>query len=283
MCRWLAYSGNPVSLEELLYAPKRSLIVQSLHSQMGAEETNGDGFGIGWYGAGDTPGATTASSGMERPEPSQPGPARQVAAPVRAHPRLDRRRRPGDELPSVPPRPLALHAQRDDPRLPRGQTGTGAGDQPGALSEHRGLDGHGGAVPSRSHVGLEDDPPLAIERTIGLVEHVGHQHSVEYPFQGTIATTDGERVWAFRYSSEGKSRSLFFSTAVPVLQELHPDLDFSNRSAMRRDSSFLSRWRPSRGVERGARVVLRRRAGGPGPAGAVHSANADLVRILSRW
>ena len=56
MCRWLAYSGNPVSLEDLLYAPKRSLIVQSLHSQMGAEETNGDGFGIGWYGAGDTPG-----------------------------------------------------------------------------------------------------------------------------------------------------------------------------------------------------------------------------------
>ena len=35
MCRWLAYSGNPVSLEELLYAPKRSLIVQSLHSQTG--------------------------------------------------------------------------------------------------------------------------------------------------------------------------------------------------------------------------------------------------------
>ena len=74
--------------------------------------------------------------------------------------------------------------------------------------------------------GLEDDPPLAVERTIGLVEHVGHQHGVEYPFQGTIATTDGERLWAFRYSSEGKSRSLFFSTAVPVLQELHPDLEF---------------------------------------------------------
>ena len=51
MCRWLAYSGSPVLLEELLYKPQHSLIDQSLHSTLGAETTNGDGFGIGWYGA----------------------------------------------------------------------------------------------------------------------------------------------------------------------------------------------------------------------------------------
>ena len=50
MCRWLAYSGSPVLLEELLYNRQNSLIVQSLHSRLGAEETNGDGFGVGWYG-----------------------------------------------------------------------------------------------------------------------------------------------------------------------------------------------------------------------------------------
>ena len=54
MCRWLAYSGSPVLVEELLYGPKNSLVVQSLHSQMGAEETNGDGFGLGWYGDRET-------------------------------------------------------------------------------------------------------------------------------------------------------------------------------------------------------------------------------------
>ena len=56
MCRWLAYSGSAVRIHELLYKPKHSLIDQSLHSQLGAETTNGDGFGIGWYGVGDTPG-----------------------------------------------------------------------------------------------------------------------------------------------------------------------------------------------------------------------------------
>ena len=53
LCRWLAYSGSPVLLEELLYKPKHSLIDQSLHSRLGAETTNGDGFGVGWYGVGD--------------------------------------------------------------------------------------------------------------------------------------------------------------------------------------------------------------------------------------
>ena len=49
MCRWLAYSGSSVLIEELLYKPAHSLIDQSLHSRLGAETTNGDGFGVGWY------------------------------------------------------------------------------------------------------------------------------------------------------------------------------------------------------------------------------------------
>src|SRR5262249_50629445 len=55
MCRWMAYSGSPLLLERLLYTPVHSLIDQSLHSQLGVETTNGDGFGIGWYGEEDEP------------------------------------------------------------------------------------------------------------------------------------------------------------------------------------------------------------------------------------
>ena len=56
MCRWLAYSGAPVLLREALYTPAHGLIDQSLHSRLGAETTNGDGFGVGWYGDVETPG-----------------------------------------------------------------------------------------------------------------------------------------------------------------------------------------------------------------------------------
>jgi glutamine amidotransferase len=39
----------------------------------------------------------------------------------------------------------------------------------------------------------------------------------------TVATTDGETTWAFRYSSEGRSRSLFHSADVSTLREQYPD------------------------------------------------------------
>ena len=56
MCRWLAYTGSSVLLTDVLYTPAHSLIDQSLHSKLGAETTNGDGFGIGWYDAAPVPG-----------------------------------------------------------------------------------------------------------------------------------------------------------------------------------------------------------------------------------
>jgi len=37
MCRWLAYTGSPVLLTNVLYTPVHSLIDQSLHSKLGAE------------------------------------------------------------------------------------------------------------------------------------------------------------------------------------------------------------------------------------------------------
>ena len=56
MCRWLAYSGPPVPLSDLLTRPDHSLIDQSRHARQNVETTNGDGFGVGWYGEGQTPG-----------------------------------------------------------------------------------------------------------------------------------------------------------------------------------------------------------------------------------
>lgn len=50
MCRLLAYLGQNISLEPLLYEPEHSLIVQSYQPQeMLSGVVNADGFGIGWY------------------------------------------------------------------------------------------------------------------------------------------------------------------------------------------------------------------------------------------
>ena len=55
MCRWLAYSGDPIFLEEALYAPENSLASQSLHAIKSKTVVNGDGFGVGWYTDRKTP------------------------------------------------------------------------------------------------------------------------------------------------------------------------------------------------------------------------------------
>ena len=50
MCRWMAYLGDPILAEELVFRPVHSIIDQSLHAELTGVTTNGDGFGIGWYG-----------------------------------------------------------------------------------------------------------------------------------------------------------------------------------------------------------------------------------------
>jgi hypothetical protein len=71
--------------------------------------------------------------------------------------------------------------------------------------------------------GLEDDPPTAVGAAIGLVEACAERQGIPNPFQGTIATSNGEVLWAFRYSSEGKSRSLFHSRDIHTLRKLYPE------------------------------------------------------------
>ncbi len=62
MCRWIAYIGDTIPLDTLVTKPKRSLIEQSLYARESFRpdgtmlRTNGDGFGMGWYGEREEPG-----------------------------------------------------------------------------------------------------------------------------------------------------------------------------------------------------------------------------------
>jgi predicted glutamine amidotransferase len=224
VCRWLAYSGSPVPLEELLFKPKHSLIDQSLHSRLGAETTNGDGFGIGWYGVSDTPGVFHSIEPAWN-DRNLKDLARHLVSPlVFAHIRASTGGaiqqtnchpfRYGKwlwmhngfiaELPTVR-RDLALAVDPSLFPLIEGSTDT-------EVFFYLALT-----------LGLEDDPPEAVARAVGFIEATGRKHGVEHPIQMTVATTDGASIWAFRYSSEGKSRSLFFSTAVHTLRAQYPD------------------------------------------------------------
>lgn len=224
MCRWLAYSGSPVRIEELLYKPTHSLIDQSLHSRLGAETTNGDGFGIGWYGVGDTPGVFHSIEPAWNDRNLRDLAAHVESPIVFAHIRASS----GSPIQQTNCHPfrhgrwLWMHNGliREFHQVKRDLT---LAVDPDLYPSIEGSTDSELFFYLALTLGLEDDPPGAVARAVGLIEETGRKHGVERPIQMTVATTDGDSVWGFRYSSEGKSRSLFYSTAVSTLRDQYPD------------------------------------------------------------
>ena len=52
--------------------------------------------------------------------------------------------------------------------------------------------------------GLEEDPISALERTVGLIEATAARLGVEDPVQGSFGISDGTRLWAVRYATDGR-------------------------------------------------------------------------------
>jgi predicted glutamine amidotransferase len=225
MCRWLAYCGSPIRLEELLVKRDRSLIDQSLHAQLGATTTNGDGFGVGWY-EDEEPPRVYRSTHPAWNDRNLKELAAGISSPLFfAHIRAST----GTAIQETNTHPfrygkwLWMHNGliRDFPLVKR--------ELVLAIDESL-FPSIEGTTDSEVMFylaltfGLEEDPVHAVERMVGFVEGTARSHGVEHPIQMTVATTDGGRIWAFRYSSEGDSRSLYFSTRMDNLKALHPEL-----------------------------------------------------------
>jgi glutamine amidotransferase len=56
MCRWAAYIGKPIFINELLFDPSHSLIKQSKQAEECKTAINADGLGLAWYHARPEPG-----------------------------------------------------------------------------------------------------------------------------------------------------------------------------------------------------------------------------------
>jgi predicted glutamine amidotransferase len=226
MCRWLAYSGSPIKLEELLVKRDRSLIDQSLHARQGATTTNGDGFGVGWYEEGEEPRVyrSTHPAWNDRN-------LRELAAGISsplffAHIRAST----GTAIQETNTHPfrhgrwLWMHngLVRDFHRVRRELV---LAIDESLFASIEGTTDSEVMFYLALTFGLESDPVGAVERMVGHVERTGRSRGIELPIQMTVATTDGRSVWAFRYSSEGTSRSLYFSTKLETLRALHPEIE----------------------------------------------------------
>ncbi len=225
MCRWLAYSGAPLYLEELILKPEHSLIDQSLESHSGATTTNGDGFGIGWYGEREIPGV------YKDVQPAwNDANLRDLAAHIKS--------------------PLFLAHIRAATGTAIQQTNCHPFRHGKWLFVHNGLIGGFAQVKRELALavapglypkilgstdselmfklaisfGLEDNPLVALEHMAGYVEKTCADKGIEKALQLSVGLSDGERLLAVRYSTEGASRTLFHSTSMTALQEINPDM-----------------------------------------------------------
>ena len=226
MCRWIAYTGAPIYLEELILKPEHSLIDQSLTSKQGAETTNGDGFGVGWYGESAEPGlykdTEPAWNDRNLADLAKHIKSRLFISHVRATTGTPIQRtnchpfRHGNWLFVHNGMIRGYHELRRDlafsvdPALYPWIEGTTDSE----LMFHLALT-----------YGLEEEPLAALERMAGLVEKTGEVHSIEHPLQMTLGLSDGQRVFAVRYSSERQSRTLYHSNSVRALRQVHPEFE----------------------------------------------------------
>jgi predicted glutamine amidotransferase len=225
MCRWLAYTGNPIQLETVLFNAKHSLIDQSMHSRLGHTTTNGDGFGIGWYGhPTDIPFRyrciQPAWSDRNLREAARAIHAPLFVAHIRAA--TDTPSQETNCHPFRHGRWLFAHngLVRNYPSVRRDLM---VAIDPDLFPSIEGSTDSEVLFYLALTFGLELAPVTALERMVAFVEETGRKHGVEAPLNMTVCATDGEQIVAVRYSSEGQSRSLFHSTSFRHLLELYPD------------------------------------------------------------
>jgi predicted glutamine amidotransferase len=224
MCRWMAWLGQPVLIEELLFNTEHGIVDQSLHARMGAEPTNGDGFGLGWYGGGEGPAVyrsvspAWADANLRELAAHTESPLffthirAAIGSPVQetnCHPF-----RRGRWLFVHNGFIADFHLIRRDLMLEVA---------PELFPEIHGSTDTEVVFHLALTYGLEDDPIAALEKAVGFIESTAERRGIAGAVQATFGVSDGESLWAVRYSTEGRARSLFASADIDSIRRLHPE------------------------------------------------------------
>jgi predicted glutamine amidotransferase len=243
MCRWIAYRGETTALEHYVTEPAHSLISQSIAALESTASINGDGFGLGWYGA--------------HPEPG-----------------LYREVRPAwsDENLRYLCRHLTSHLFFAHVRAATGTPITRPNCHPFAcghwLFMHNGFVGSWNRVrrqvesliPDKlypARVGTTDseaiflaimgagidDPVTATEKTLERITHLVNQNEPADRFRFTAALSNGQDLFAFRYAVNDRANTLYYRESdqgiVVVSEPL--DRDHSNWIAVPESSVLVAK------------------------------------------
>lgn len=226
MCRWMTYAGPAIYLEKLIYEPENSLVRQSLSARRARTPTNGDGSGIGWYAERNVPGLYRET----RPAWNDPN-LRSLAHQIRSRLFFAHVRASTGTAASI----ANCHsfAHRRWMFMHNGQIG-------GYERVRRALDARipddvynarVGTTDSEAFFyllfahGLDSDPVGALAKTVALVVETMSQAGTDEPFRMTAALTDGETLYALRYSTDPDPPTLFYVREAEKLIVVSEPLD----------------------------------------------------------
>lgn len=231
MCRWIAYSGQPIFIDTLVAKPKNSLVSQSLNAKLSLRHdgtilaTNGDGFGVGWYNLLNEPGL------FKDAEPAWSNEnLNEICSQTQAH-------------------IFMAHIRA---------ASTGATQRANAhpfkfknwLFQHNGYVSQfenirrdlqfdiapeffpylKGTTDSETFFllaltyGLQDNPKTALERMIMRVERACRERNIPPRLVLSCALSDGQTLYTLRYASGGKSNSQFYSTHSHCMKSIQAGL-----------------------------------------------------------
>lgn len=230
MCRWIAYSGKPISMDTLITRPTRSLIEQSLNSQLSFRPdgsviaTNGDGFGMGWY--------------SDRPEPG----LFKVPSPAWNNENIS-------ELCAQISSGLFMAHIRAASVGAIQRTNVHPFKYKNWLFQHNGFVGDfekmrrdlqfdiapelfnqlAGTTDSETlfllalTYGLADNPKRALERVIARVLQACEANAVKPDMILSCAISDGTTLYTLRYSSSERLHSQYYSTHAECLKDMNEE------------------------------------------------------------
>lgn len=218
MCRFLAYCGPSVPVADLVIKPSHSLIEQSRQSTEAKLATNGDGFGLAWYGADRNPGrfvdVTPAWSDSNLPDVCRLILSKVFLAHVRAstvgattrancHPFTHDR---WSFMHNGQIGGFAKMRRALETRLPDDLYLARRGDTDSELL----------FLLMLAH-GLDQDPSKALQQTLLDVEKARSVARVTKPTRLSLGFSNGTDLFAFRWASTGVPPTLYTSTDIVPL------------------------------------------------------------------
>jgi predicted glutamine amidotransferase len=231
MCRWIAYCGKPIFIDELVTRPSHSLVEQSFNTKLNHREDgsiwamNGDGFGVGWYSKLEEPGLFKDAMPAWNNENLH-----EVCSQIKAHIFFSHVRastfgsvQRNNSHPFKHKNWLFQH-NGDVQNFPLIKRDLQLEIAPDLFPQITGTTDSETCFYLALTYGLSENPKAAFKKMIKKLEATQRNAGVEVDINLSCCVSDGKKVYSIRYGSgQTPTKSQFYSTDMSCAEDLGMD------------------------------------------------------------